>query len=445
MSSVSISYCPTDRQAAFHSSSADEVLYGGAAGGGKSFALLMEAIVQALEVPNNRCLLLRRTFPELEKSLIMKSLLVIPKGLGKYNDGKKRWTFVNGSILEFGFCENEKDVTKYQSAEYGFIGFDELTHFTEFQYTYMLSRLRSTVPGVWPRIRAATNPGGEGHMWVKRRFVDPAPPNQVWTTEDGLTRCFIPATLYDNPYLLEADPDYVKRLESLDEDSKRALLHGDWDVFAGQAFKEFDRSIHVVRPFAIPKNWPKYRALDWGFSKPFAVLWGAVDGDENIYVYREFYGCEKDKYDTGIKLDAFEVGKLVTKYSSDEKYRRSVADPACWSRHGYEGPTIAESLKKGGAKFERANNDRLQGKAYVHEKLKIKEDGKPSLYIFDTCTHLVRTLPALTYDKKKIEDVNTKSEDHLYDALRYMIQARMRNQKPKKYKPKRPKNPYTGR
>ena len=172
-----------------------------------------------------------------EKSLIHTSLQIIPKDLGRYNDGKKRWTFVNGSIIDFGYCENENDVTKYQSAEYGFIGFDELTHFTEFQYTYMLSRLRSTVEGVWPRMRAATNPGGIGHAWVKKYFIDPAPPETVWTTDEGLTRCFIPATVYDNPYLMEADPGYIRRLESLDEDSKRALLYGDWDVFAGQAFK----------------------------------------------------------------------------------------------------------------------------------------------------------------------------------------------------------------
>lgn len=445
MRSFTIDYTPTEKQAKFHSCPADEVLFGGSAGGGKSMALLMEAIVEALEVPGNRCLLMRRTYPELEKSLIHTSLQIIPKDLGRYNDGKKRWTFVNGSIIDFGYCENENDVTKYQSAEYGFIGFDELTHFTEFQYTYMLSRLRSTVEGVWPRMRAATNPGGVGHAWVKKYFIDPAPPETVWTTDEGLTRCFIPATVYDNPYLMEADPGYIRRLESLDEDSKRALLYGDWDVFAGQAFKEFNRDLHVVKPFSIPKNWTRYRSLDWGYSKPFAVLWGAVDGDENIYIYREFYGCEKGRYDTGIKLDAKEVGKEIAKLSRFEKYRKSVADPACFSKHGYKGETIADLLKEGGAKFERGYNDRIQGKNYIHEKLKIKDDGKPSLFIFENCIHLIRTLPALVYDKSRPEDVDTKGEDHLYDALRYMVSARMRHFTQKKSPVRRPINPYTGR
>ncbi len=371
-----------------------------------------------MEVSGFKALYLRRTFPDLERSVIRRSQTKYPKGLGKYNEVKHLWTFVNSSTLEFGSLDREMDVLKYQSAEYDLIIFDELTHFTEYQYTYMRSRNRTTLAGVKPRMRSGTNPGGIGHGWVKTMFIDPAPPETVWVTEEGTTRCFIPAKVTDNLILMQRDPLYVKRLQSLPENERKALLEGDWDIFAGQYFREFRRDKHVVTPFAIPPEWVRFCSIDWGYNDPCAVYWHAVAPDRHIYTYRELYINQTKASDVAKKMLELSRGEGIeyTKMSQD-----------AWQKRGNDhekGECIAETFIDEGIYVEKADNDRLNGWQRMHEYLADAPDGKPYWQIFDTCTNLVRTLPELVHDEHRVEDVSSKCEDHAAESCRYGLMSR---------------------
>lgn len=444
MPTLLIPYSPTPRQAAFHSCAADEVLYGGAAGGGKSEALLFEALAQCLEVPGNRALLLRTTYPQLERSLIRRSVERFPRTLGEYNSSKHRWTFANGSTLEFGFLENDTNVAIYQSAEYGFIGFDELTHFSEYQYLYMLSRLRTTNPAVWPRVRAATNPGSRGHGWVKARFIDPATPETVWTPPDSqMTRCFIPATVWDNPHLVDADPGYVARLQGLPEDDRRALLDGDWDIFAGQVFREFRRDIHVLEPFEIPRDWQIRPGFDHGTRNPTAAVWLARDPASGWwFVVDEHYEAEQPP-----------------SYHAEQIRRRGTAvlyaDPSTQNRNGPHGERVADVYLQLGVTLLPASNDWDAGVSLIKELLHWQRDeagaltAEPRLYFFSTCRNVLRELTSLTW-KRAMEGASpserTEGDDHGLDSLRYaLVGTRVKATKPQHGRPtRRPVDPTTG-
>lgn len=280
----------THRQKQFIHATQTRVLFGGAAGGGKSYGQLLDALRYAITYPGSKQLILRRTFPDLDRSIIRVSLGMFPRDIYSYNASSHTGKFKNGSIIDFGYCANENDVYQYQGAEYDTIRFDELTHFTESQYIYLISRLRGA--NNFPKqIKASTNPGGIGHSWCKARFIDPAPPETEFIDQDGQTCIFIPSKVQDNTFLMKADPDYIKRLEALDDANKRALLYGDWDIFEGQYFSEFRRAVHVCDPFPIPKDWRRYRAFDYGLDR-LACMWIAVDSARNAYVYREY--CESD-------------------------------------------------------------------------------------------------------------------------------------------------------
>lgn len=454
MTDILVPYKPFDKQKLFHASQAIELLYGGAAGGGKSRALRWEAFIRCNEIPDYRAIIFRRNFPDLEKSQILESKKEFPPGTCIYKENKKRWEFPNNSMLFFSHLDGDNAVYDHKSAEYEYIGFDEATEFTQFQYTYLLSRLRTNKPGVVPVMRGATNPGGIGHNFFKIRFIDPALPYEVWKPKVGGTRQFIPATLWDNPHINHQD--YVNNLMSLPEDQRRALLNGDWSVVEGQSFKEFDSSVHVIRPFKIPVHWPKYMGADWGFSKPFAFLWGAVAQEKytlddtriipkgSIIIYREYYGCVKGEADVGIERSAREVAWDILNKENEVVHVR-VIDPSTWSRRGHDGPTIAEIFIEEGIYFNRADNNRLAGKMQVHDRLRVNEKtGEPSLFIFDTCYHLHRTLPALPADPRNPEDVDTKAEDHLYDGLKYLLMARPMVRKLRTNRPKQEIDPYTG-
>ncbi|MBQ5801162.1 MAG: terminase family protein [Clostridia bacterium] len=265
----------TKKQRRFIEADATEVLFGGAAGGGKSFGQLIDALLYALKYPKSKQLILRRTFAELEKSLIRVSLSLFPREIYTYNSTLHSGKFKNGSILDFGYCATENDVFQYQSAEYDAVRFDELTHFTEFQYLYLISRVRGANDNP-KQIKSSTNPGGVGHSWVKSRFVDPSPPDTPFTASDGSRRIFIPSKIDDNLFLMKSDPEYKKRLLALPESQKKALLYGDWNIFEGQYFTEFDYEKHTCNPFPIPKEWRKYRTIDYGLDR-LACLWVAVD------------------------------------------------------------------------------------------------------------------------------------------------------------------------
>ncbi len=423
----------TKNQLAFLRADADEVLFGGAAGGGKSYGQLIDALLYALKYKGSKQLILRRTMPELEHSLIMVSLNFYPLSAARYSSSAHKWQFKNGSVIEFGYCAAEKDVLRYQGAEYDTIRFDELTHFTEGQYTYLLSRLRGANP--YPKqIKSSTNPGGIGHNWVKARFISGHTPNEKFTDEFGTSRLFLPSSVTDNSFLMSADPNYIKRLEKLPENEKKALLYGEWDIFDGQVFTEWRnnplgydtrRFSHVIAPFKIPSSWRRFRTFDFGYTKPFAVSWYAVDPDGCAYNYRELYGCTGTP-DTGVRWTAQQIAEKISELEAEEKSDLpivGIADPAIWNQTGSSEGSIAEMMEKCGVYFEKGKNNRLAGKMQVHYRLNFDKEGLPKIYFFSDCKNILRTLPELKYDPTIPEDVDTRQEDHLYDALKYFLMS----------------------
>ena len=413
-----------------------EVLYGGAAGGGKSFAMLVDLLRYASN-GNHRALLLRRTLAELTE-LVDQSRKLYPKAFpgAVFRESKNTWSFPSGATALFSYVDKDNDVTRYQGQSFTWIGVDELGQYpTPYVWNYLRSRLRTTDPEIQTYMRASANPGGVGGWWLKKMFVDPTIPNEpFWATdidsgkvlrygpnhpehadEPLYQRRFIPARLTDNPFLMESG-EYEAMLLSLPEVERRRLLEGDWDVADGAAFSEFDRSVHVVEPFEVPYNWPRLRAADYGYSSPSCVLWGAVDWDGNIFIYRELY----DKGYTGETL-----ARIINALEENDPLMQiSVLDGACWSKHG-TGPSIAESMIRNGVRWIPADKNRIPGKIELHRRLAIDErTDEPKLKIFSTCTNLIRTLPTIPLSKTNSEDVDTKSDDHAYDALRYMCMTR---------------------
>ena len=411
-----------------------EVLYGGAAGGGKSYAMLVDLLRYANN-PNHKALLLRRTLAELTE-LIEQSRKLYPKAFNGavFRESKSTWMFPSGATAMFSYVDKDHDVTRYQGQAFTWIGVDELGHYpTPYVWTYLRSRLRTTDPTIETYMRASANPGGQGGWWIKKMFIDPVPPNTPFWAIDPetgrtlrnprtqnplLQRKFIPARLTDNPYLAESG-EYESMLLSLPEVERRRLLEGDWDVAEGAAFYEFDRSVHVVEPFEVPFSWPRIRAMDYGYSSPSCVLWGAVDWDGTIWVYRELY----EKGHTGESLASL---ILALEYD-DPPMTQNVLDGSCWSNHG-TGPSIAETMIRNGARFIPADRNRMAGKIELHRRLDedkpLSSKGGNGLRIFSTCTNLIRTLPTLPLSRTNSEDVDTKAEDHAYDALRYMCMTR---------------------
>ncbi len=408
----------TKKQWHFIRADCEESLYGGAAGGGKSYALLVHALLYALTYAGSRQLLLRRSFPELYRSLILTSWQLFPASLATYRETHHCWQFANGSRLEFGYCGADQDVVRYQSAEYDAIGFDELTHFSAYQYTFLLSRLRG-VNAFPKRVKAASNPGGPGHGWVKERFLSRQPYGQPHDYQ-GRKRIFIPARVYDNPFLCQADPGYLRRLQELPEQERRAFLEGDWDLFAGQFFPEYRRELHGLDPFPLPREWRRFVSLDWGYNDPCAVLWHAVGADGHLYTYRELYVRQQ----TGSA-----VAQAINELSQGEEISYYVASPDMWQRRGADsvyGENIADAFQGLGIHLLKADNARVVGWQRVREYLAFAADGAPYWRFFpQTCPHLARTLPALVYDDKRVEDA-ADGEDHAAESLRYALMSRPR-------------------
>ena len=387
----------------------DEILFGGAAGGGKSYGQLVDAFYYALKYPGSRQLLLRRTLPELENSLVRTAEELYPRGVYRYLSSRHTGYFENGSILDFGYCDSERDVYRYQSSEYDVIRFDELTHFSESMYLYLQSRLRGAKP--YPRqMKCTTNPGGVGHEWVKRRFVDPAPPNT--TIQDAFgSRRFIPARVQDNRFLMEGDPNYISRLQRLPERERRALLEGDWDLTEGRFFTRWDRAIHVVEPFEIPAHWRRHFALDYGLDM-FAGLFAAEDPQGIFYIWRELY----------------EPGLIVSEAASriKEAYEGTCphyAPPDLWSRQKDSGRSIADLFRENGVVLTRVSANRSAGWAALNEWLQPEKGRGPRLRIFSTCRNLIRCLPSLQWDPTHPGDCRTEPHEltHAPDALRYLV------------------------
>jgi hypothetical protein len=394
-----------------------DVLYGGAAGGGKSYAMLVDPLRFAHRAAH-RALILRRSMPEL-RELIDKSRELYPKAFPgcKFREVEKIWTFPSGAKLEFGFLERDADVYRYQGQAYSWIGFDEITHLsTEFSWNYLASRLRTTDPEITPYMRCTANPGGAGATWVKKRYVNPSEPNESFTGHDGLTRRFIPARLEDNPYL-STDGRYEQMLKALPAVQRKQLLEGNWDVTEGAAFTEFDVMEHVITPFEIPVGWERVKGIDYGYASESACVWGTVDpSDGTLIIYRELYR----KGLTGVDL-----AQMITNMELTDPYSvPGVLDTAAWNRTGTTGPTVGETLQRAGHKLRRADKNRIQGKIQIHEYLRVQPSGRPKIQIFNSCPNLIRELQSLPLDKSNPEDVNTNAPDHAYDALRYLIMSR---------------------
>lgn len=406
----------TKKQQAFVDSQAFETLFGGAAGGGKSYGQLVDGLLYALEYPKSKQIIFRSTFADLEKSLIRTSMDLYPLSIADYNSSKHTWKFKNGSIVDFGYIQYEKDVYQYQSAEYDVIRFDELTHFTEFMYTYMISRCRGANP--YPKcIKSSTNPGGVGHNWVKERFIDIGAPNVIHTckleTGETTTRIFIPSLVQDNKFMLTYDPDYIKRLDALPEKERKALKYGDWDIFDGQFFTEFKRDIHVIEPFKIPKDWYVYFVMDYGLDK-LAGYWIAVDYNNNAYVFREVYESN---------LLVSEARDKIKEMTNESIYLY-LAPPDLWNRHKETGKSTADIFAEGGIDLYKTNNDRIQGWLQMKERLKPYKDEQgyvtAKLKIFNTCKNLIRCLPQIQHDTKKVGDIANEPHEltHSVDAIR---------------------------
>lgn len=443
MTKNKIVWKPQAKQAEFQARPEYEVLYGGAAGGGKSDALVAEALRQ-VHIPHYKGIIFRKTYPQL-RELINKSKKIYPGVFpdAKYNASEHMWTFPSGAKIYFGNMANSDSFLNYQGLSFAFIGFDELTHFTQEEYEYLFSRNRADGPGVRVYIRATANPGGIGHGWVKERFITPAKPGTPIKYETTVTdnkgnrisltreRIFIPSSVWDNKELLKNDPNYLANLAMLPDAKKKALLYGDWNSFSGQVFTEWRnnpenidrRWTHVIKPFEIPKHWRRYRSFDFGYAKPFAVQWWAQDPDGIVYLYRQLYGCTETP-NTGVKWEPSEIARKIREIEDEENTAYpilGVADPSIWDESRGSAGTVINMMEREGIYFDKGDNKRIPGKMQLHHRLAFDEDGFPMMYVFKSCREFIRTLPNLVYDEKNPEDINTSMEDHDYDACRYFL------------------------
>lgn len=443
---TNIIWKPQPRQAEFMSRPEYEVLYGGAAGGGKSDAIIAEALRQ-VDNPNYRAIIFRKTYPQC-RELIIKSVRIYSAAYpdAVYNGSEHYWRFPSGAKIYFGSMPNSTAFLQYQGLSYSYIAFDELTHFTQEEYEYMISRNRADGAGLRVYIRATANPGGIGHGWVKQRFITASEPNVPYTVKSTVTdsrgkrievsrtRIFIPSSVFDNAALLENDPGYLANLALLPEANKKALLYGDWDSYEGQVFTEwknepsaYDTRIgtHVINPFPIPRSWKRYRTFDFGYSRPFAVQWWAVDYDGRAYLYRQLYGCT-DTANTGLKWEPRKIARKIREIEDELEEGMTIygiADPSIWDESRGRDGTIISMFEDEGVFFEKGKNDRLSGKMQCHYRMAFDENDIPMMYVFNTCRPFLRTIPNLTYDEVNTEDVNTLCEDHDYDAMRYFFMA----------------------
>lgn len=417
-------------QTEFLAATEKEVLYGGARGGGKSFSLIVDPLRYCV-YENARALIIRKTMPEL-RDLINHAHKLYRAAYPdvKWREQEKEFRFPSGARIEFGYAENEQDAQRYQGQAFTWIGVDEVGLYPSDRILLLLKgSLRSVDSKIPTFLRLTCNPGGAGMFWLKEQYVDAAPWNTTFKvpieqddgTTDYITRKFIPAKLVDNPYLNQTK-DYKNMLLSLPDKLRKMWLEGRWDIVEGAAFEEWDPSIHVVEPFVIPDSFPRWRSADWGFSTNFCVLWYTADFENNVYVYREFYG-------KGLTADIF--AQRVRALEEGEYIQYGVMDSSVWARRGDIGPPIPEVMRNNGCLWrpsDRSPGSRKNGKMEIHRRLRIfnDENGNPNtkLKIFSNCRNLIRTLPMLPLDTNDMEDIDSASEDHAYDSLRYGLMSR---------------------
>ncbi len=397
------------------------IAYGGSRGGGKSYAVRMKATLSALHYPTIRILILRRSYPELYENHI-KALRALLVPYATYRDTDKSISFPNGSLIKFGFCDADSDAERYQGQEYDLIFMDEATHFTEYQFRCLSACLRGANSHP-KRFYLTCNPGGVGHGWVKRLFLD----RDFSPEERPEDFRFIRATVYDNKPLLASDPSYLDRLRALPPDMRRAWLDGDWDLHAGQFFPEFRRAVHVVEPHPIPPHHRIFRAFDYGLDM-LACLWFALDERGSVTVIRELYEPN---------LIASRAAERILSLSP-EPVVATYAPPDLWNRQKDTGRSMWEIFEESGLRLFRADPNRVQGWMQVKEYLALRPRGDgsdcPRLTIFSTCRNLIRTLPALQHDSRDPCDCATEPHEitHLPDALRYFLRSRASPPPPEK-------------
>lgn len=433
-------YQPQPKQKQLHKCKANEILFGGAAGPGKSHALRWEALDWCMRIPGLQVYLFRRTFPELEDNHILPSLREFPKELGKFKKQDKRWEFYNGSMLHFSHCQHESDVFQYQGAEIHLLIIDELTTFSEFIYDYLRGRVRITldIPKKYrskiPGITCATNPGGVGHAWVKRRWVDYAKPYELKkapSKEGGMTRCYIPGLLRDNKILFERDPNYVHRLDALPEPYRTAYKDGNWDIFLGQAFN-WAPAYHICKPLPVPEFAPLYMTFDWGYMRPFSVGWWWEDEDHRLYRFMEWYGWNGTP-DQGLRWTDVEIAKGIIEREKAEgiegRQILRLCDPTCFNKKpdykgGGQGPSTFEVFMRYGLKLLPGDANRKLKVRQFHERLRIPDGVAPMVQIYPRCEQFIRTIPLLQSSQTDPEDIDTTNEDHIYDETCHVFMAR---------------------
>ena len=424
---------PNPKQEQFFKARARYIAYGGARAGGKSWAMRVKFVLLCLRYSGIQILLLRRTLPELTENHV-NPLLIMLKGIAKYNKQEKVFSFPNGARLKLGYCANEADVLQYQGQAYDVIGMEEATMFTEFQYNCLRESNRSSglmAEHFAPRMYLTMNPGGVGHHWVKRLFVD-----RVYKDKERPDDyIFIPAKVYDNKAFMDRDPDYVAQLESLPEKRRKMMLLGDWSSVEGAFFEEFvndpthyeDRVwTHVISPFEPKASWKIYRSFDFGYNKPFSVGYWTVDEDGVIYRILEWYGCTETDNE-GLRIPPNQIFEEVARLEREHPWLKGrkisgVADPSIWDAS--RGESVAESASKHGIFFTPGDNERIAGWMQVHYRLAFDENGFPMMYVFSNCKGFIRTIPALQYDDHKVEDLDTEGEDHVADEVRYFCMSR---------------------
>lgn len=418
---------PYPKQWEFYKSRTRYTAYGGARGGGKSDVARSKAIALCAVHPGIQILFMRRTYPEIKENHLLPASQIL-NGIAKYSGIDKAFRFPNGSRLKFGYCRNDSDLLQYQGQAYDVIFLEECTQFPENVFLTMTESNRSS--GMMqeyfpPRMYFTCNPGGVGHAWFKRLFVD----RDFRPTENPDDYKFIQASVYDNPWLMKNSPDYVRALENLPEQRKKAMLYGDWDVFEGQYFPEFQTSTHVCKPFAIPEHWKRYRVFDYGFDM-FACYFVAVDEEGRAWFYREIYEGYDKTDDFGNPGEGLTIAqaaqRMLRETAPGEKIETTFAPPDMWNRRQETGRSAEEIFLGYGVPLSKASNNRVQGWLDVQDWLQVPRDGsRPRIMVFDCCVNLIRTIPLVLHDEKNPDDVATEPHEatHAPDAVRYFVSA----------------------
>jgi hypothetical protein len=445
---VVIPYTPQPKQRELHESPANEILFGGAAGPGKSMALRHEALIWCMRIPRLQVYLFRRTYPELEKNHIIPMLNEFPHELGRYNQQHKRWEWANGAMLHLCHCQYEKDVFGYQGAEIHLLLIDELTTFTEFIYTYLRGRVRCLldVPEKYrhriPGIICASNPGGIGHQFVKRMWVDYCGSQggikRAPMSEGGMLRAYIPGRVEDNALLLKKNPHYLQQLDALPEPYRTAYRNGNWEIFFGQMFA-FNEVDHVCPPLPIPENREIFFTFDDGFARPFSCGWWWEDDDGRLYRCSELYGWQPGHPDCGLRLSHDEVAERIVEHERREglwgRVITRLADPTCFNRipdrkRGGQDTALAADFARHGIYLSPGDPDRKTKIKQFHGRLRVRRDAggnrlePPMVQIYNTCEQFRRTIPLLQADPINPDDVDTRMEDHVYDEAALIFQHR---------------------